>query len=82
MKRERTWDLLRDTLLYEVGIRLDTSSNLSCAELVEVGDILPQNGLKVLLAEALGVYLSRIHPCIHVHESGHEHANTWSDELR
>lgn len=58
------------------GVRLDTSRNFTGTDVIEVGDILAKNGLKIAFAKTFGVNLSGIHPTIHVNESCEQHSNT------
>ena len=50
------------------GVCLNAGCNLTCADCVEVGDVLAQYGLEVFLTNAFGVYFTSVDPSHHVDE--------------
>ena len=50
------------------GICLNAGCDLTCADCVEVGDVLTQHGLEVFLANAFGICFASVDPNAHVEE--------------
>ena len=50
------------------GICLNAGRDLTCADCVEVGDVLTQHGLEVFLTNAFGICFASVDPNDHVDE--------------
>ena len=57
------------------GISLDAGGDLASTDVVEVGDVLTEDGAEVALTEALGIDFTRVDPDEHVGVGAAEHAD-------
>jgi hypothetical protein len=57
------------------GVSLNTGNNFTCTHVVEEGDILTENCLKVLLALPLRIDLSSVDSNNHICYSGNKHGD-------
>ena len=59
------------------GIGLNAGCDLTCADCVEVGDVLTEYGLEVFLTNAFSVYFASVDPNDHVEVCTDKHADPW-----
>jgi len=58
-------------------IGLNTGGYLARPYVIKEGNILTQNGLKIVFSQPLGTDLSSVNPYVHIYESAEKRGNTW-----
>lgn len=61
-------------------IGLNPGRNFTCADFIEIGNVLPQDGTKVAFSKSLGTDLSRIDPDIHISERANKHSHSYNND--
>ena len=59
------------------SVRLNAGCDLTCADCVEVGDVLAQHGLEVFLTNAFGVCFASVDPNHHVDKCADKGTNSF-----
>ena len=59
------------------GVRLNAGRDLTCTDGVEVGDVLTENGLEILLTNAFGAYFASVNPNDHVDKRANKGTGTF-----
>lgn len=75
-------DLFRYTVLDQVGVGRDTGSYLTSTQLVEVGDVLAQDGLEVVLTDLLSDVFAGVDEANGADVDSNELGNTEVDEVQ
>lgn len=64
------------------SVSLDTCGNLSGANIVEVRNVLSENGLEVSFAKTFCVNFSCVDPNVHVDKCAREHPDTYMEKTK